>query len=101
MREYRLGRDFQQALFVLNDALKSGGKNNLDVQRERVFLFEDAGNLGGAFKACREMEDALKKGWTDSETAAREEKAADDAERAAMNDDQRAKAQQAKGEATV
>jgi len=101
MREYRLAGDFQQALYVLNDALKSWGKSNLDVQRERVFLFEDAGNLGGAFKACREMEDALKKGWTDYEVAGQDEKRADDAERNAKTDEDRGKAQQAKGEATV
>jgi hypothetical protein len=101
MREYRLSGDSQQALFVLNDAMKSWGKMNLDVQRERLFLLEDVGNLGGAFKAAREMQDALKKGWTEYETAAHEEKRADEAERAAKTDEDRAKAQQAKGEATV
>jgi hypothetical protein len=101
MREARSGGDFQQASAVVNDALKSWGKINLDVQRERVFLLEDAGNFGGAFKACREIEDALKKGWTDFERANRDDKAADDAERTAKTDDERAKAQQAKGEASL
>ncbi|HEX4590556.1 MAG TPA: hypothetical protein VH120_11535, partial [Gemmataceae bacterium] len=99
MREYRLGRDFQQASAVVNEALKSWGRNNLDVQRERVQLLEDAGNIGGAFKATREMEDALKKGWSDFERASHDEKAAEEAERAAKTDDERTKAQQTKLEA--
>jgi hypothetical protein len=101
MREYRLGRQFQQASAVVNDALKSWGKNNLDVQRERVLLLEDADNLGAAFKAAREIEDALKKGWNDFERAGRDEKAADEAERSAKTEDERTKAQQAKAEATA
>ncbi len=101
MREYRLGGEFQQASAVVNDALKSWGTTNLDVQRERVFLLEDAGNLGGAFKACREIENGLKKGWTDYERANHDDKAADAAERAARTDDDRNRAQQAKGEASL
>jgi hypothetical protein len=101
MREARQGRDFQQASAVVNEALKTWGKSNLDVQRERVFLLEDAGNLGGAFKACREIEGALNKGWTDFERANQDDKAADVAERAAKTEDERAKAQQAKGEASL
>jgi hypothetical protein len=100
MREYRLGGQYQLASGVVSDALKSWGKNNLDVQREKVFLYEDAGNLPAAHKACREVEDALKKNWSDYERAAADEKAADDAERNAKNDDERSKAQQTKGEAT-
>jgi hypothetical protein len=101
MREYRLGKDYQLASAVINDALKGWGKNNLDVQRERVFLLEDAGNLGGAFKAAREMEDALKKGWTDYERANLDVKTAEAAERAAKSDQERAKAQQSKAEAST
>jgi hypothetical protein len=101
MREARLGGDFQQASAVVNDALKTWGKTNLDVQRERVFLLEDVGNLGNAFKACREIEGALNKGWTDFERANRDDKSADAAELAARTDDDRAKAQQAKGEASL
>jgi hypothetical protein len=101
MRESRLGGDYQQASAIINDALKSWGKTNLDVQRERVFLLEDAGNMGAAFKACREIEGGLKKGWTDFERANRDDKAADDAERTAKTEDDRAKAQQAKGEASL
>jgi hypothetical protein len=47
------------------------------------------------------MEDALKKGWTDYETATHEEKLADDAERKAKTDDERTKAQQAKADASA
>lgn len=101
MREYRLAGDHQQALFVLNDAMKSWGKTNLDVQRERVFLLEDAGNIVAAHRATREMQDALKKHWTDYERARADEKAADEAERQAKTDEERTKAQQEKGEATV
>jgi hypothetical protein len=101
MREYRLGGQFQQASAIVSDALKSWGKTNLDVQREKVFLYEDVGNQAAAFKACREVEDALKRNWSDFERAALDEKAADEAERTAKNDDERAKAQQTKGEASV
>jgi hypothetical protein len=101
MREYRLGRQLQPASAVVNEALKSWGKNNLDVQRERVLLLEDAGNLSAAFKAAREMEDALKKGWTDFERAGRDEKTADEAERASKTDDERTKSQQAKADASA
>ena len=47
------------------------------------------------------MEDALKKGWMDYERSGRDEKAADDAERAAKTEDDRVKAQQSKGEASL
>jgi hypothetical protein len=96
MRELRLAKEFPQALAVLNDALKSWGKNNLDVQREKVLLLEDAGNLAGAHRACREMQEALKKAWTDYERAVRAERAADEAERTAKTDDERRKAQEAR-----
>jgi hypothetical protein len=101
MREYRLGGEYQLALQVLNDAMKSWGKSNLDVQRERVFLLEDADNVGKAFKAAREMQDALKKGWSDYEAAVHDEKLADEAERKATTDDERTKAQQAKADASA
>ncbi|HEY1375542.1 MAG TPA: hypothetical protein VGF55_02050, partial [Gemmataceae bacterium] len=101
MRESRLGGDQAQALAALNDALKSWGKSNLDVQRERVFLLEDAGNFNGAVKASREMQDALKKGWTDYERAVRDEKAAEAAEARAKTDEERTKAQQAKTDAST
>jgi hypothetical protein len=99
IREYRLAKDFPQALAVLNDALKSWGKANLDVQREKVLLLEDAGNLSQAHRACQETESALKKSWTDYERARRDERAADQAERAAKTDDDRRKAQEARAAA--
>jgi hypothetical protein len=99
MREYRLAKDFTQAQAVLNDALASWGKTNLDVQREKVLLLEDAGKLADAHRACRQMQDALKKSWTDYERARRDERAADEAERVATSEDDRRKVQEARSTA--
>jgi len=94
MRELRLAKAYEQSLAVLNEALKGWGRANLDVQREKVLLLEDAGNLPAAHRACREMQDALKKAWTEYELAGREERAAEEAERSAKTDAERQQAQE-------
>jgi hypothetical protein len=100
-REYRLAGEYKAASAVLNEALKSWGKSNLDVQREKVQLLEAAGSLASAHKAAQEMEGALKKHWAEYEQAAQDEKAAEATERSAKNDDDRARAGQVKLEATA
>ncbi len=92
-REYRLARQFAEAKRVLDEALASWGKSNLDVRKEEVQLMEDAGNLAGAFKLCRDMQAALKQARTDYERAVQAERAADEAERVAKTEEDRRKAQ--------
>jgi hypothetical protein len=98
-REYRLGKQFNPAKQVLDEALASWGKTNLDVRKEVVFLLGDAGNYAGAARTCREMQGMLQRSRTDYERAVLAERAADEAERAAKTEEERTKAQTARAEA--
>jgi TolA-binding protein len=95
-REHRLARQFDAAKSVLQDILGSWGKTDLAVLREKVFLLEDAGNLAAAVQECREIKRSLLEGRNEYERAAREEKAAEEAERAAVHEADRQKATEAR-----
>jgi hypothetical protein len=93
-REYRLARQIDNAKTVLQEILGSWGKTDLAVRREKVFLLEDAGNYADAVQECREIKRGLLSARVDYDRAVREEKAADDADRAAANDNARQRAAQ-------
>jgi hypothetical protein len=93
-REHRLAQQIESAKTVLQEILGSWGRNDLSVRREKVLLLEDAGNFGAAVQECREIKRSLLQARIDYDRAVRDEKLADEAERAAKTDDARQKAAQ-------
>jgi hypothetical protein len=93
-REHRLAQQIDSAKTVLQEILGSWGKNDLSVRREKVLLLEDAGNYRDAVQECREIKRSLLQARIDYDRAVRDEKLADEAERAAKTDDARQKAAQ-------
>jgi hypothetical protein len=98
-REYRLGKKFTQAKQVLDEALASWGRNNLDLRKEVVALLEDNGSFAPAVQMCRDVQKSLERSRVDYERAVTAEKAAEQAERGAKTDAERAKARSDRAEA--
>src|SRR5205823_14747633 len=90
---------FSQAKLILDDALSTWGKNNLDVRKEVVALLEDNGSHAAAAQMCRDIQKSLERSRAEYERAVQSERAAEETERKAKTDAERAKARADRAEA--